>query len=81
MCPGEPAARMKLVTDFMATNKYTFPVVIDHDRVAVEAYKIPGFPTVFMIDGEGTIRYRNVGYDEGVEQILEAQIESLLPKN
>lgn len=79
--PGsEPAARIKLVTDFMAANKYTFPVVIDHDRVAVEGYKIPGFPTVFMIDGTGTIRYRNIGYDEGVEEILEAQLQSLIVK-
>ena len=76
--PGEAAERMKLVTDFMATNKYSFPVVIDHERVAVEAYDIPGFPTVFLIDGTGTIRYRNVGYEEGVDQILEAQLESML---
>jgi thiol-disulfide isomerase/thioredoxin len=76
--PGEPAARMKLVTDFMAKNNYTFPVVIDHDRVAVEAYDLPGFPTVYMIDGNGQIRYRNVGYEEGVEQILEAQLEAMV---
>ena len=76
--PGEPAERMKLVTDFMATNKYTFPVVIDHERVAVEAYDVPGFPTVYMIDGTGTIRYRNIGYEDGVSQILEAQLESML---
>jgi peroxiredoxin len=69
---------MKLVTDFMAKNNYTFPVVIDHDRVAVEAYDLPGFPTVYMIDGNGQIRYRNVGYEEGVEQILEAQLEAMV---
>jgi thiol-disulfide isomerase/thioredoxin len=76
--PGEPEARMKAVTDFMANNKYTFPVIIDHDSVAVKAYEIPGFPTVFIIDSSGMIRYRNVGYDEGVELIIEAQLESLL---
>ena len=75
---AEPGARMKAVTDFMARNKYTFPVIIDHDRVAVEAYEIEGFPTVFVIDKTGTIRYRNVGYDEGVEQIIEAQLNSLM---
>jgi thiol-disulfide isomerase/thioredoxin/Flp pilus assembly protein TadD len=64
--PGEPEARMKAVTDVMANNKYTFPVVIDHDRVAVQAYELEGFPTVYMIDGAGTIRYLNVGYEEGV---------------
>lgn len=76
--PGEPASRMKVVTDFMAKNSYTFPVVIDHDRVAVEAYNVRAFPTVFVVDGEGKIRYRNVGFEEGVDQILEAQLESLM---
>jgi thiol-disulfide isomerase/thioredoxin/Flp pilus assembly protein TadD len=76
--PGEPAVRMKAVTDFMTNNKYTFPVVIDHDSVAVKAYELQGFPTVFMIDSSGMIRYRNVGYDDGVEKIIEAQLESLL---
>jgi thiol-disulfide isomerase/thioredoxin len=76
--PGEAPARMKAVTDFMAQNNYTFPVVIDHDKVAATAYEIEGFPTVYLIDPQGMIRYRNLGYDEGVEQIIEAQLESLL---
>jgi thiol-disulfide isomerase/thioredoxin/Flp pilus assembly protein TadD len=76
--PGEPEARMKAVTDFMAKNQYTFPVIIDHDRVAVEAYAIEGFPTVYLIDSKGQIRYRNLGYDEGIEQVIEAQLESML---
>jgi thiol-disulfide isomerase/thioredoxin/TolA-binding protein len=76
--PGDAAVRMKAVTDFMANNKYTFPVVIDHDSVAAKAYELQGFPTVFMIDSSGMIRFRNVGYDEGVEKIIEAQLESML---
>jgi thiol-disulfide isomerase/thioredoxin len=78
--PGEPAARMKAVTDFMANNKYTFPVVIDHDSVAVKAYGLQGFPTVYMIDPSGMIRFKNVGYEDGVERIIEAQLESMLQK-
>jgi hypothetical protein len=69
---------MKAVTDFMTNNKYTFPVIIDHDSVAAKAYELQGFPTVFMIDSTGMIRYRNVGYDDGVEKIIEAQLESML---
>jgi thiol-disulfide isomerase/thioredoxin len=76
--PAEPHVRMKKVTSFMAENKYTFPVIIDHDKVVAEAYELQGFPTVFLIDGTGTIRYRNLGYDEGVEQILEAQLTSMM---
>ncbi len=76
---GESAEeKMKAVTDFVAKNQYTFPVVIDHDRVAVESYQIEGFPTVYLIDPQGQIRYRNLGYEEGVEQIIEAQLQSLM---
>ncbi len=73
-----PEARLKMVNDFMAKNSYTFPVIIDHDRVAVESYKIQGFPTVYIIDPAGNIKYQNIGFEDGVDQILEAQIDSML---
>ncbi len=68
----------KLVRDYMAKYGYSFPVVLDHDRVAQTAYDIEAFPTVFLIDKTGKIRYRNVGLSPGIEDILVAQIESLL---
>lgn len=75
--PDDPQERLKKVADFIAASKYTFPVIIDHDRVAVGAYEIHVFPTIFMIDKTGTIRYRNIG-DDQVDQIVEAQLESML---
>jgi thiol-disulfide isomerase/thioredoxin len=63
---------------YMEQNKHTFPVVYDHDRVAVEGYQLEAFPTVFLIDKSGTIRYRDVGYTPGIDAIIEAQLESLL---
>ena len=72
--PGTP---LKAVGDFVAANKYTLPVVVDHDRVAVEAYDIHAFPTILLIDRTGTIRYRNLGYDRG-DRVVEAQLESML---
>ena len=74
-----PGKDLRDVTrEFMERNKYTFPVVVDHDHVAVDAYNISGFPTVYLIDKTGTIRYKNVGVSEGIETILQDQIESLL---
>jgi thiol-disulfide isomerase/thioredoxin len=64
--------------EFMERNKYTFPVVADHDQVATAAYNVSGFPTVYLVDKTGTIRYKNVGVTEGIETILQDQIESLL---
>jgi len=68
----------QVVRDFMSTNNYSFPVVLDHERSAQMAYDIQGFPTVFLIDRTGMIRYQNVGVAEGIEHILADQIDSLL---
>ena len=67
-----------LAREFMERNKYTFPVVVDHDQVATNAYNVSGFPTVYLVDKTGNIRYKNVGVSEGIETILQDQIESLL---
>jgi thiol-disulfide isomerase/thioredoxin/Flp pilus assembly protein TadD len=68
----------RLAREFMKKSNYTFPVMYDHERVAVEAFQIQGFPTVFLIDRAGVVRYVNIGFDPNVEKILEAQIQSLL---
>jgi thiol-disulfide isomerase/thioredoxin len=68
----------KLVREYMAKYKYSFPVVLDRERNAQVAYGIEAFPTVFLIDKAGNVRYRNVGLSPGIEQILSDQIESLL---
>jgi len=64
--------------EFMEHNKYTFPVVVDHEQVATAAYNVSGFPTVYLVDRTGNIRYKNVGVTEGIETILQDQIDSLL---
>jgi thiol-disulfide isomerase/thioredoxin len=69
---------LKLAKDFMTRNGFTFPVAVDPDRTAVGAYQIQSFPTVFLVDRTGTVRYRNIGYNEQISDIMAAQIESLL---
>lgn len=76
--PGLPEERVKRARDYMTQNKFTFPVVLDHERVAVEAFQLEGFPTAFLVDRTGQIRFKNVGVAPGIEQILTDQIESLL---
>jgi thiol-disulfide isomerase/thioredoxin len=69
---------VKIARDFVTENKYTFPVIVDHDQIATTAYGITGFPTLFLIDKTGKIRYRNIGVTDGIETILQDQIESLM---
>ena len=68
----------ELARDYVKNNNINFPVVIDPDQKAVSQYGIQGFPTVFLIDANGQIRYRNVGLAQDIEDILEAQLQSLL---
>jgi thiol-disulfide isomerase/thioredoxin len=67
-----------LARNFVEKNHLTFPMMYDHEHVAVNAYSIQGFPTVFVIDREGIVRYVNIGFDPHVSEIITAQIESLL---
>jgi thiol-disulfide isomerase/thioredoxin len=56
-----------------------YPVVIDNDHKIFEDYRCDLWPTQFVIDGSGTIRYVHGGvgrYDE-----LEATVQRLLKEN
>jgi peroxiredoxin len=68
----------ELAREFMERHKYTFPVVVDHDQSAATAYQVSGYPTVFLIDKTGTVRFKNPGVSDGIEMIIKDQIESLL---
>jgi thiol-disulfide isomerase/thioredoxin len=72
------AEHRRAAAAFMEENGYTFPVLVDHEQVAVKAHGVEAYPTAFVIDRAGRIRYRNRGYTDGIEHILEAQIEDLL---
>ena len=61
------------VTDFLADNGYTYPVVMDTEGELMQPYYITAFPTTFMIDTEGNI----YGYVAGSisREIMEDIIE------
>jgi len=76
--PGPAEQREQKAREYYEKAGYTFPTVFDHDRVAVDGFDLEGFPTLYVIDPGGRVRYRNVGASEGIDQIMAAQIESLL---
>lgn len=69
--------KAKNAADFIAANKYTFHVLQDNDDKVVEQFKVSGIPTKFVIDKNGKIRFKAVGYDgdEKLMQELAAMIE------
>jgi len=58
----------------------SFPVVEDKTDIAGNLYQVTGTPTNFLIDREGRIIFREVGYAPGSEGELRAQIEYLLTR-
>ena len=73
-----PEEHKRIATEYMKANSFTFPVAIDPENVAVQAHKVESYPTVFIIDKTGKIRFRNLGYTDGISEILAAQIDKLL---
>ena len=74
----EGTNRPKLAGPFLEKMGATFPVVMDDQKISREMYKIKGFPTTYLIDREGRIIFRHLGFSEGKEKTFEAEIELLL---
>jgi thiol-disulfide isomerase/thioredoxin/Tfp pilus assembly protein PilF len=68
------------VRPFLADFGYTFNVLYGNNQIA-SSYEVTGIPTLVIIDKDGIIRYRHVGYDPGADQKLIWQTEDLLKKS
>ncbi len=75
--------REKIVGQFIKENKYTFKVIYDlEDRAKnfASQFGVEGIPTKFILDKEGKIQFKTVGF--GGEKIMmdemDAQFEMLL---
>lgn len=53
--PNTREGSVKMVTEFLDTNGYTYPTVMDMDGSIAAYYGISSYPTTFMINKEGNI--------------------------
>jgi thiol-disulfide isomerase/thioredoxin len=49
------------VSKIAARLKLTFPVLLDSNRQAGDAWKVKVFPSSFLVDARGRLRYRAIG--------------------
>lgn len=61
----------KQVADFLVKNHYRFHVLLDMDYKVVEAYGVEGIPTKFVIDQNGKIRFKSIGFGGDAEKLVE----------
>jgi len=64
---------------FIEEKGITFTVLYDEgDGVAGKLYGVYAVPTSFIIDRNGVIRYRHIGFRKGMEEYFRMEIETLL---
>jgi thiol-disulfide isomerase/thioredoxin len=73
---GEPAEKLKNVAGFISKNNYTFNVLMDYDNSVIKNYKVSGVPTKFVVDKNGLIRFKTVGF--GNEETLIHEIDAMI---
>jgi thiol-disulfide isomerase/thioredoxin len=72
------AKRKDQAMAYMQANNFDFPNVFDLDDKVTFDFQVNSFPTVFLVDGTGKFRYRNIGFNESIGEIMTLQIESLI---
>jgi peroxiredoxin len=55
-----------------------FSLLWDKDKAIASRWHPPNMPSTFLVDTKGVVRFVHLGYHEGEERDLEAEIKSLL---
>ncbi|MDW8205068.1 MAG: redoxin domain-containing protein [Cytophagales bacterium] len=63
--------KRKHVNEFITKKEYDFNVPMDEDNSIITAYKVGGIPTKFIIDKQGRIRFKSVGFNGSTEQAVQ----------
>lgn len=67
------------VKPYIQERGYKFPILYGTDDIAA-AYGVRGIPTLVVIDQQGKIAYRHIGYDPTLPEVLTWQTKELLKK-
>jgi peroxiredoxin len=63
--------KVKNASDFIKKNSYPFHVLMDEKNEVVSAFKVSGIPTKFIIDGNGNVRFKSVGFSGNTSEMVE----------
>ena len=70
----------KNASDFIKKNNYNFHVLLDDENKVIGDYDVSGIPTKFIIDKNGMIRFKSIGFEgstEGLSDELSVMIEMI----
>ncbi|MEO7264022.1 MAG: TlpA disulfide reductase family protein, partial [Ferruginibacter sp.] len=63
--------KLKNAKDFMTKKGYPFYVLMDYDNKMVEDFKVSGIPTKFIIDKNGNIRFKSIGFGGNTDELVD----------
>jgi peroxiredoxin len=66
------------IRQFMKELRLTFPVLLDSDMAVTRKYRLFGLPVSILIDRQGIIRSKDVGYHDWTSQDSRRRVEVLL---
>jgi len=72
----DKADQIELVRRFIGSMEIPYPVIITPEEVA-KNYKVTGFPTTILIDRQGKVREKIIGFNNGIAKQLVAKVEEL----
>lgn len=63
--------KLKNAKDFMQSKNYPFYVLMDNDDKMVSDFKVSGIPTKFVLDKQGRIRFKAVGFNGNDDELVD----------
>ena len=72
------AGQKSVVKNFLQEFKLTFPALLDPDMEVLRLYRMFSLPATFLIDKEGIIRHRELGYRDWTDPESRKLLEEIL---
>ncbi len=66
------------IKEFGANHGVKFPLVWDKDKSIANKWQPPMMPSTFLVDKKGVVRSVRLGYHDGEEKQIEAELKTLL---
>jgi thiol-disulfide isomerase/thioredoxin len=73
------ADKAKNAADFINGKGYSFNVLLDNDDKVIASFGVSGIPTKFILDSNGKIRFKAVGFegsDDGLVEEIKIMVEA-----
>lgn len=66
---------------FAGEHDIPFPLVRDEDRAVSKLYRVAGYPSHYIVDRRGRVRYSAIGFNDDDSAAISVEVETLLKES